>query len=132
MDLESRISYAKFMDALYRDDREEIVKLYGNELGFVSKYSDPDVMYRRACFFHDRDSDDVTEGLNIQLFMEEMDRRDPVISMADEFIMVGRLSFLMRGLGNAFNISLRISEYWYPFARGLLDELQSVQTISTN
>ncbi|KAJ8901214.1 hypothetical protein NDN08_007063 [Rhodosorus marinus] len=91
MDLESRISYAKFMDALYRDDRKEIVKLYGNELGFVSKYSDPDVMYRRACFFHDRDSDDVTEGLNIQLFMEEMDRRDPVISMADEFIMVGRV-----------------------------------------
>mmetsp|Transcript_9192 Transcript_9192/g.27672 ORF Transcript_9192/g.27672 Transcript_9192/m.27672 type:complete len:530 (-) Transcript_9192:75-1664(-) len=119
LSLEARLLYAQLMEALRRDDREEIVRLFA-KMGFVSQKMDPECLYRRACFFHDRDSEDVTGGKNVQLFMEEVNKLDPVVSQSGEFILVGRMNFLMRGMGNAFNLSLRMSELWHPFAQRLL------------
>lgn len=125
--LDSRLTYAELMDALYRDDRGKIIEIFGQRMGFVSEKMDPDCLYRRACFFHDRDTDDITGGKNIQLFMEEMNRLDPVVEQSGEFILVGRVSFLMRGMGNAFNLMLRVSDHWVPFARQLLAQQEELE-----
>ena len=119
--LEARILYAQLIEALHCDDREEIVAKFV-EMGFVSERMDPECLYRRACFFHDRDTDDITHGKNIQLFMEEVNKIDPVVSQSGDYILLGRMNFLMRGMGNAFNLSLRISDHWLPFAHRLLVE----------
>ena len=122
MTLSDRRVYAKLIVALAEDDRSEIVRLFHDEMGIRTKHNDSDIMYRLACFFNDRDTDDVMQGLNIQLFLEDMDRRDPIVTQNDEFVMVARLSILMRGMGNAFHLKLRTAKAWEQQARQFLQD----------
>jgi len=78
------------------------------------------VSYKLATFWNDRDTPDVTEGLNLQEFLDEMEARDPVIKAPDEMVMIARVSVLLRGMGNAFNIRLRMAEAWRAHAERLL------------
>jgi hypothetical protein len=48
--------------------------------------------------------------------MEETDRLDPIVRQDDEFVMPSRVSILLRGLGNAFHINLRVAHAWKPYA----------------
>ncbi|KAA8491808.1 Uncharacterized protein FVE85_8290 [Porphyridium purpureum] len=120
MSLEERIKYAKLIVALARDDKVEIVRVATEEMGIKTKHMNPDIIYLMMCFQHDRDSDDVMGGRNIHKFMQWMDEVDPVVKMPDSFVMAGRVSILLRGMANAFRISLRTSTYWEPFAEALL------------
>ena len=49
-----------------------------------------------------------------------MQARDPVIKAPDEMVMIARVSVLLRGMGNAFNIRLRMAEAWRADAEKLL------------
>lgn len=112
MTVSDRIMYAKLIIALSRDDRDEVVRIAREESGFSTKFSNNDVTFRSMAFFHCRDTEDVLGGLNVSEFMEWMEKEDPVQNINDEFVMVGRVSLLLRGLANAFGIKVRISDYW--------------------
>ncbi len=112
MELEDRIIYAKLIISLNRDDRDEVVRLMTEEIGHKSKYMDPDITWRLCAFFHDSDSENVTLGMNVHTFTEWLDKKDPVTKVNDEYIMAGRVSFLLRGMAKAFELTLRVSDYW--------------------
>merc|ERR1711988_1073150 len=118
-----RLTYAKLIVALYEDNRPEVVRVMTEEMGLKTKHMDSDVIYRMAAFWNDRDTEDVTNGQNIQLFMEELERLDPVIEISDAYVMAGRVSFLLRGMANAFNLQMRTAEHWYPFAKQVISEI---------
>lgn len=56
-----------------------------------------DLIYRYMCFNCDRDTPDVTGGMNVQQFAEYLDQTDPIVHLNDDMIMVGRVSILLRG-----------------------------------
>jgi aarF domain-containing kinase len=107
-----RISYAKLQIALARDDRKEVVRVMTEEVGFRTRDMNEDIIYRVGAFWNDRDTDDITMGMNVHTFMEYLDQSDPPVQVNDEFIMVGRVSMLLRGVANAFGLKLRVSDYW--------------------
>jgi aarF domain-containing kinase len=117
---ENRRTYAKLIIALNDDNKQEVVRIIRDEIGVKTKYSNSDILYRFAAFWNDRDTEDVTMGLNIQLFMEYLERTDPIVKVNEKFIMCGRISILLRGMGNAFGIRLRTSDYWRPYAEKAL------------
>ena len=120
MALKDRITYAKLILAINRDDRKEIVRLMTEEIGLKTKYMNEDIIYKHAVFYNCRDSDDVLEGRNISEFMEYIEKADPVEKINNEFVMVGRVSILMRGMANAFGMQLKVSEYWKDCAQDFL------------
>lgn len=122
MRLEDRVTFAKLVIALSRDEREEVVRLMVEEVGFRTKGMDEDIIYRTAAFFHCRDSEDILQGMNVSEFMEWLEESDPVERINDEFVMVGRVSLLLRGLANAFAMKVRMSDYWKEQAAQFLKE----------
>lgn len=112
MSREERIKYAKLILALARDDREEVQRLHFNELGVVTKRSDPEVAYLFSCFYNDRDTDDICRGMNIANFIDYLQARDPMVQVPDAYIMASRVSIMMRGMGKAFGLQLRMSKLW--------------------
>ncbi|CAM9667809.1 unnamed protein product, partial [Phaeothamnion confervicola] len=68
----------------------------------------------------DNDHAETLGGTNIQLFLEELQRRDPVTSMPDEYIMAGRVAVLLRGLAFALKYNPRVATIWAPQAEALL------------
>ncbi len=123
MSLEDRIVYAKVILALHRDDREEVVRLFTEEIGFQTKNMNHDVIWRAATFWNDRDTEDITEGKNIHHFMEWLEQVDPPVKINDEFVLVARVSVLMRGMANAFGLRLRVTDYWHKDATDFLESL---------
>lgn len=126
MSVADRINYAKLIIALSRNDAQEVVRLARDETGFRTKNMNNDVTYRSLAFFHCRDSDDILQGMNVSEFMEWMEKTDPVEKINDEFVMVGRVSLLLRGMTNAFGMKVRISDYWKDAAAEFL-RLQGIE-----
>lgn len=124
IDIDAQRAYAKLILAVDAGDAEECHKIVQSAkpegFGAKSKNADVDVSYKLATFWNDRDTPDVTEGLNLQEFLDEMQARDPVIKAPDEMVMIARVSVLLRGMGNAFNIRLRMAEAWRKDAEKLL------------
>jgi aarF domain-containing kinase len=116
LSIENRRLYAKLIIALAEDKRDEVVRIVTEDMGIQTKYNNPDVLYRFAAFWNDRDSDDILLDMNIQLFMEYLERIDPIVSVNEEYIICGRVSFLLRALGNAFGMKTKVSQYWKPYA----------------
>ena len=124
IDINARRAYAKLILAVAEGDAAECHKIVQSEkpegFGAKSHNSDPEVTLKLSTFWNDRDTPDVTEGLNLQEFLDEMQARDPVIKAPDEMVMIARVSVLLRGMGNAFNIRLRMAEAWREDAEKLL------------
>ena len=126
VDESTRRNYAKLVLAILAEDKKEIARLCQSAspegFGGDSRNKDEDVAYRLAMFWNDRDTPDVTLGLNLQEFLDEMERRDPVIRAPKDMVMIARVSMLLRGMANAFNVRLRVAEAWRPHAAALLAE----------
>lgn len=120
MTLQERIIYAKLIVALARDDREEIRRLHFEEQGVRTKKNDPEIGYLFSCFYNDRDSDDVCRGMNISSFIDYLERADPMVKVPDAYIMASRVSIMMRGMGKAFGLQLRVSKLWEEEAQAFL------------
>lgn len=120
----ARRAYAKLVLALLHEDKEEVARLVWSSppdgFGGKTKKRDVDTAYKLATFWNDRDTPDITEGLNLQEFIDEMERRDPMIDTPRQMVMISRVSVLLRGMGNAFDMRLRVSEAWRKHARALL------------
>jgi hypothetical protein len=60
-----RVKYAKLILALARDDRPEIVRLHFDELGTRTTHRREDIAYKMSCFYNDRDTPDLCDGMSI-------------------------------------------------------------------
>lgn len=120
--LDERVTYAKFMMAMMSDETSVLVNMLRNNLGIRTKNDKEDVIYRFGCFWHDRDSEDIMQGLNVQLFMEALEREDAIVSINEEFVMAARCSILLRGMANAFGINVKVSDYWGPAGKRFLQK----------
>ena len=120
--VESRIVYAQLIIAINNGDATETLRISREEMGNVAKYGKQDVGYRLTCFYHDRQTQDVLQGLNIQEFIDWCEAEDPLEFVAPDYVMPARVSLMMRGLANAFGITMHTTDYWRPFAEALLDQ----------
>ena len=81
-----------------------------------------DLMYLYAQITLDQDNKTVTQGMHIQNFMEWLQKEDPVIELPREFVMVARVSLLLRGLGHAIGQERNIADCWKERAATVLIE----------
>lgn len=118
--LDKRIVYAKLILAHSRMDKEEIIRLHFQEFKSKTKYSNKEIGYRLSCFYNDRDTYDITQGMNISNFVDYCESIDPVVEVPQDFVLVCRLNILLRGIGKAFGLQLRMSKLWEREAREFL------------
>jgi len=118
---ETRIGFAKMILAIAADDKQEITDVQ-YELGLRTKYMNPDVIYRLTCFYFDRDTPEITGGLNIHQLMTELESQDPMQQMIEEFVMAGRCCMMVRSIALAFGMRLRGTDFLAPYARRCLKE----------
>jgi aarF domain-containing kinase len=118
--LEKRLKYAQLISHIAREEKTQTCDHATTHMGLKTKHMNYDIIYKLLAFFHDRDTDDVTSGMNIQQFMDWANEVDPIIDLDDDYVLCGRVSLLLRGLGNAFNLKLRVTQYWKEEAERLL------------
>ena len=53
------------------------------EMGFKTKYSNPEVAVKLARLYFDRNNKASTEGLHVQLYVEKLQAMDPIVAQAD-------------------------------------------------
>lgn len=111
--------FAQLVIALNDDDRESVCRL-ANEIGCRNEYNIPDIVWRLTAFWLDRDTPDVTLGMDIHKFLEETERRDPQKQLCQDLVMVGRCSVMLRSLGLSLGLRVRTSDYWRSYAEDYL------------
>ena len=116
---ETRHLFARLLMALDDDDKEEIVKLM-KEAGMKTQNMNPEVIYLYAKVSYDTINDSILEGKHIQLFMEDLERRDPIVQLPTELLMASRCSILLRGLAMALHQNRSAAEAWRPIAERVL------------
>lgn len=118
--LPQRIVFAKLIIAISRDDKDEIARIFFDEMHAETKNRDKEVAYRLCCFWADRDTDDVLQGMNIADFLDDCEAKDPMISIPPDYLVAQRVSVLLRGMGNAFGLKIRTTDCWGQQAREFL------------
>ena len=119
IELAGRLCIAKLCVALLADDLPYIVALQ-EEMGFRTARMDPWVLERHARLAWDTASRQTTGGLNIQLFVEALDRRDPVVANPDDGVLSVRMCMMLWGLCYHLQHHVRVCEQLGPTARELL------------
>lgn len=109
---DERIKYAKLIIALSRNDCVEVVRLMKDEMGLVTKYGKDDITLKFSQFWNDRDTPDVCGDMNVYMFIEWMEKQDPMVSLPEAFIFASRVSVMLRGMGKAFGLKIRMTDYW--------------------
>ena len=109
---EERIKYAKLILSLSRNDGAEVVRLMREELGLVTKYGREDIALKFSQFWNDRDTPDVCGDMNIYMFIEWMEKQDPMVSVPENYLFASRVSVMLRGMGKAFGLKIRMTDYW--------------------
>jgi predicted unusual protein kinase regulating ubiquinone biosynthesis (AarF/ABC1/UbiB family) len=118
---EQRITYAKLILAHARDDKEEILNLHFNALPTITQRKDPEIGYLMSVFYNDRDSEDIRQGRNIAEFLDYLEAKDPMVSISEEYLFLCRVNLLLRGMGKAFGMHMRMSKMWEDEAKKLLE-----------
>jgi aarF domain-containing kinase len=83
---------------------------------------DPAVIYLFAKVSYDEDNSKLTNGLHIQLFIEDLQARDPIIDMPKDFITIYQASIRLRGLAHALHQPRSLAKAWKPIAEKVLRE----------
>ena len=78
------------------------------------------VFYLYAKANYDKISDEITGGKHVQLFMEDLEARDPIVQLPKEFLMASRCSILLRGLAHALHQERGVAKAWRPIAEQVL------------
>jgi aarF domain-containing kinase len=113
--------FAKLIIALDEDDKEKIVALM-KEAGMKTKNNDPEVFYLYAKVSYAEITEKILQGRHIQVFMEDLEKRDPIVQLPLELIMVSRCSILLRGLALALHQNRNVATAWRPIAERVLKE----------
>jgi hypothetical protein len=77
-------------------------------------------MIKLATVTMDQDGRHVTEGLNLQQFIDKLYSTDPWEKASDFMVMPVRLSLLMRGVGLMLNHPVSVCRAWKPIAEKVL------------
>ncbi|KAJ3191488.1 hypothetical protein HK101_007670 [Irineochytrium annulatum] len=112
---------ARLVVALAGERRDAILG-FMKESGYKSKYMDPEVCYRMAVVSLDRDGRDVTDGLNLQQFIDKMFAQDPWDTVVDTMIMPTRMSILLRGVGLMMKHPVSVAKAWAPIAEKMMKD----------
>jgi aarF domain-containing kinase len=118
---ESRQLFAKLIIALDDDDKEKIIACM-KEAGMKTQNMDPEVIYLYARVSYAEINDRILEGMHVQVFMEELQHRDPIIELPKDWLMVSRCSLLLRGLAQAMHQNRNVATSWRPIAEKVLRE----------
>jgi aarF domain-containing kinase len=116
---EQRLSIARTYLSLAQRDGDATVA-HALATGSQWRRNDPYVIEKTATVFFDRDSPDVTEGMNGQIFFEHLNRLDPMTKIAEYFIMAGRMTMLLRAVAYAFQLPLSFATLVRPIAESVL------------
>lgn len=118
---EKRLLFCRLIIALADENREEIIRLM-KEAGWKSTIMDPEVIYLFAKVSYDEDNAKLTGGKHIQVFVEDLFARDPIIDMPVDFIMIYQTSIRLRGLAHALRQPRSLATAWKPIAEKVLKE----------
>ena len=100
------------------------------DLGVKSRYNKKDIQFRLVKFWNDNNSKEVTGGRNLQQFIDWIESQDPAENVPEDLVMPGRVSFLLRAIGNAFGIDLHMAKLWKPMAVKVLVENGMLQQVT--
>ena len=106
---------------MLNDDVDEVVRIQREEVGLRTKRNDPYVLYKHARLAWDNSGRKTCEGLNVQLFAEQLDRRDPIVENPDEYVLPVRMCMMIWGLANHLNYNHRVCQKLESSARELLE-----------
>ena len=118
---EDRLLMCKIIIALADENKAEVIRLM-KEAGYKSQNMVEDIIYLYAKVSYDEDNDELTGGKHIQLFMEDIQAKDPIEALPKDFIMVGRIRVMLRGLGHALHQPRSVAKAWKPIAERVLQE----------
>jgi aarF domain-containing kinase len=77
--------------------QDQVVSL-ARELGFETTCNDPFVIYKICSLFFDRDDLGVTDGMGLQMYVEQLNNRDTGKALPDQYILAARMCVILRGL----------------------------------
>ncbi len=112
---DERIHIAELIHHLARKDIEAVAKK-SIEMGYESKFNDRDVIFKLNQVVMDQDGRHITEGLNMQQYIDKLYAKDPWDKSADYMIMPVRLSLLLRGVGHMLTHPVSVATAWNPIA----------------
>jgi aarF domain-containing kinase len=123
---EQRLQLARLLVALARmddanpskEDRLHVAKCIG-AMGFETKRKDPEVAFKAARVYFDRDDRVITGNRHIQQYIEDLDAEDATTKVVDDFVLVVRANVMLRGLGHMLNQHRRASIMW----RGIAEKV---------
>lgn len=115
-----RHALAKLLVALAADDRDGTVRAF-RAAGYATEKNSEYVAEKVAQVFFNRDDVEVTEGMNLQAFMEHLDKTDRNTAFPDDLLMAGRVSLLLRGLGTMLGLTVHSAPAWRQLAQSVLD-----------
>lgn len=121
LESKERILLAKAVVAIASGEPEKIVQSM-LDCGYSSKSLDPEVIHKVAIILLDQDGRGVTEGLNLQQYLDKLYKIDPWDKAADYMVMPIRLSLLLRGTGLMLNHPVSVCRSWRPIAEKYLRE----------
>ena len=58
----------------------------------------------------------------LQTYLEKLQEIDPIVKIADDYLMAGRAAMLLRGLGYALKYRINVAQIWSPYVHQLLTE----------
>eukprot|EP01061_Rhynchopus_euleeides_P006171 TRINITY_DN15244_c0_g1_i1.p2 TRINITY_DN15244_c0_g1~~TRINITY_DN15244_c0_g1_i1.p2 ORF type:complete len:545 (+),score=281.95 TRINITY_DN15244_c0_g1_i1:60-1694(+) len=125
LEMDARTALADIVTSLAKDDKEAVAAgLF--RLGSRTTHSNVEVAYRLGAFWLDRDTDDIMtwdgKVLNIAEFIDAMEAADPVVTLAENLIMPGRMFIILRGLGLALGMRISMAQMMQPIAEEFLQE----------
>eukprot|EP00592_Proboscia_alata_P001393 CAMPEP_0194376026 /NCGR_PEP_ID=MMETSP0174-20130528/24548_1 /TAXON_ID=216777 /ORGANISM="Proboscia alata, Strain PI-D3" /LENGTH=584 /DNA_ID=CAMNT_0039156561 /DNA_START=375 /DNA_END=2129 /DNA_ORIENTATION=+ len=117
-----RISACVMFVALQRKDKDKLWQM-ATMAGYKSKYMNPDVYYKLVQFGYDTWGKEVTGGMNVQQFMDDLKAKDPYYETPDNFVLASFMSVRLRALTLGMNHPVKCSEYWGEIAEAELNRL---------
>jgi aarF domain-containing kinase len=121
IDKQTRRELATMIELLAKRDSEQVVAHF-KKMGFKTKKMDPYIIEKNAVVFFDRCDREVTEGMNLQLFLDKLTATDATVVFPEEHLFAARTSLLLRGLGTILGHPVSTASAWLPFAHRVLKE----------
>lgn len=116
-----RIPLAKLFVALADGRSDDVCKIH-TKMGVVLDRDDKYVLEHLAIIGFDRDDRVTTGGLNLQAFIEHLNSRASIKESADDYVLVARLSVLLRGIGTHIGYPVRTAVAWKQIALDFLKQ----------
>jgi hypothetical protein len=90
------------------------------EAGMKTKNMDPVCLYAKVSYAEINEK--ILQGRRVQVFMEDLEKRDPIVQLPMELLMASRCSILLRGLALALHQNRNVATTWRPIAEKVLKE----------